>query len=236
VAHLAQVLSFLSVADPQLLVSSATSAMHPGAARPFIRGHIPGSLRVHCGTLAQPSVGNHDAMRTVEIVTERLVVRPFRVDDLDAFVAYRSDPEVARYQSWDSPYSMADAESFLRSLRGLVFGQPGEGLQLAIVDRASGAVCGDCVVRVVTDQPETAEIGVTLARASQGKGLATEALTAVLTDCSSGVASIESSPRPTIATVRFGVYSSAWASAARRARWRPTGSRANGRRCAFTRC
>lgn len=98
-------------------------------------------------------------MSTVEIVTERLVVRAFRVGDLEAFAAYRSDPEVSRYQSWDSPYSMADAESLLDSLRGLVFAQPGEGLQLAIVDRASGSVCGDCFVRVLTDQPETAEIG-----------------------------------------------------------------------------
>jgi RimJ/RimL family protein N-acetyltransferase len=34
----------------------------------------------------------------------------------------------------------------------------------------------------LTDQPGTAEIGVTLARASQGRGLATEALTAVLAE------------------------------------------------------
>jgi RimJ/RimL family protein N-acetyltransferase len=121
-------------------------------------------------------------MSAVEIVTERLLVRPFRLDDLEAFVAYRSDPEVARYQSWHAPYSIADAESLLRSVRGLVFGQPGDGMQLAIVDRASGAISGDCFVRVLTEQPETAEIGVTLARASQGKGLATEALTAVLTE------------------------------------------------------
>ena len=37
-------------------------------------------------------------------------------------------------------------------------------------------------MRVATDQPATAEIGVTLAHASQGKGLATEALTALLTE------------------------------------------------------
>ena len=82
-------------------------------------------------------------MSAIEILTERLSLRPFRADDLEAFVAYRSDPEVARYQSWDSPYSMADAESFLSSQRELVFGQPGEWLQLAIVDRATGAVCGE---------------------------------------------------------------------------------------------
>ena len=43
-------------------------------------------------------------------------------------------------------------------------------------------MCGDCPVRVVTDQPATAEVGVTLAQANQGKGLATEALTAVVTE------------------------------------------------------
>ncbi|MBA3428969.1 MAG: GNAT family N-acetyltransferase [Actinobacteria bacterium] len=118
----------------------------------------------------------------VEIVTERLSLRPFRVDDLEAFVAYRSDPEVARYQSWDRTYSMADAESFLSSQRAVEFGQPGEWLQLAIVERDTGTVCGDCAVLVVTDQPATAEVGVTLAPAKQGKGLATEALTSLVTE------------------------------------------------------
>lgn len=116
-----------------------------------------------------------------EIVTERLSLRPFQVDDLAAFVAYRSDPEVARYQSWDCTYSMTDAKVFLSSQSEVVFGQPGGWLQLAIVDRETSTVCGDCAVRVVTDQPATAEVGVTLAQAHQGKGLATEALTAVLT-------------------------------------------------------
>jgi RimJ/RimL family protein N-acetyltransferase len=121
-------------------------------------------------------------MSTIEIVTERLSLRPFQVDDLEAFVAYRSDPEVARYQSWDRTYSMADARSFLSSQGELAFGQPGEWMQLAIVDRETGTLYGDCAVRVATDQPATAEIGVTLAQASQGKGVATEALTAVLTE------------------------------------------------------
>jgi aminoglycoside 6'-N-acetyltransferase len=119
-------------------------------------------------------------MSTIELVTERLRLRPFRADDLEAFVAYRSDPEIARYQSWDSAYSLADAELFLSSQRGLAFGQPGEWLQLAIVDRETGTLRGDCAVRVASDRPATAELGVTLAQTSQGKGLATEALTAVV--------------------------------------------------------
>ena len=120
-------------------------------------------------------------MRPVEILTERLCLRPFRADDLPAFVAYRSAPEVGRYQSWDETYSMADAEEFLASQEGLVFGQPGEWMQIAAIERRSGALCGDCAVKVLTDQPATAEVGVTFAPEHQGSGLATEALAAVMT-------------------------------------------------------
>jgi RimJ/RimL family protein N-acetyltransferase len=58
--------------------------------------------------------------------------------------------------------------------------QPGDFVQLAILDRASRVMHGDCAVRVLVDQPATAELGVTLASASQGRGIATEALTAVV--------------------------------------------------------
>ena len=95
-------------------------------------------------------------------------------------MAYRSAPEVARYQSWDTTYSLADAERFLASQQGVVLGQPGAWVQLAAVDRVSGELCGDCAVRVVPDQPATAELGVTLAPGHQGRGLASEALAAVI--------------------------------------------------------
>lgn len=122
----------------------------------------------------------------MEIITERLRLRPFGADDLAAFVAYRRTPEVARYQSWDTSYSMVDAERFLASQRDLALGAPGAWVQLAAVDRRSGTLCGDCAVRVVTDQPATAEVGVTFAPASQGSGLATEALGAVVTELFEG--------------------------------------------------
>jgi RimJ/RimL family protein N-acetyltransferase len=118
----------------------------------------------------------------VQIVTDRLFLRPFRVDDLPAFVAYRSDPEVARYQSWHESYTMADAERFLDSQQGVDFGESGKWLQLAAIDRSSGVVCGDCAVRVDTDQPSTAEIGVTFAPDHQHLGLATEAIGALTTE------------------------------------------------------
>jgi RimJ/RimL family protein N-acetyltransferase len=114
------------------------------------------------------------------IETERLRLRPFEAGDLAAFVAYRRVPEVARYQSWDTTYSPLDAERFLVEQRQVVLGQPGAWVQLAAVDRASGELCGDCAVRVAAGQPATAELGVTFAPGHQGRGLAREALTAVI--------------------------------------------------------
>jgi RimJ/RimL family protein N-acetyltransferase len=39
-----------------------------------------------------------------ELTGEHVTLRRFHPGDLTEFVAYRSDPEVARYQSWDAPY------------------------------------------------------------------------------------------------------------------------------------
>jgi RimJ/RimL family protein N-acetyltransferase len=124
--------------------------------------------------------GSWEDGAVVEIVTERLLLRLFQMDDLPAFVAYRREPEVARYQSWDTTYSMADAERFVASQEGVELGAPGAWVQLAAIDRLNGTLCGDCAVRVVAEQPGTAEVGVTLAPDRQGIGLATEALTAVI--------------------------------------------------------
>jgi RimJ/RimL family protein N-acetyltransferase len=115
-----------------------------------------------------------------EIVTERLVLRLLQAEDVPAFAAYRSDPEVARYQGWDS-YTVADGERLVAAQRGVDFGDTGPWVQVAAIDRETGALRGDCGVRVVDDQPRTAELGVTFAPASQGSGLAAEALGAVVT-------------------------------------------------------
>ncbi len=45
-----------------------------------------------------------------EMFTERLRLRPFEAADLPAFVAYRRHPDVARFQSWSTTYSIADAD------------------------------------------------------------------------------------------------------------------------------
>jgi RimJ/RimL family protein N-acetyltransferase len=115
------------------------------------------------------------------IVTERLILRRFRATDLPAFVAYRSHPDVARYQGWDASFAMADAVRFLAEQDAVALGTPGVWTQLAAVDRLAGTLHGDCAACISADDPGSAEIGVTFAPGSQGHGYATEALTALLT-------------------------------------------------------
>jgi len=64
--------------------------------------------------------------------TARLILRPFQETDLPAFAAYRSDPEVARYQSWEAPYSLAQAQDYFKEVVQAHPGIPGEWFAFAI--------------------------------------------------------------------------------------------------------
>jgi len=45
--------------------------------------------------------------------TERLTIRKLSVADRDAFVDYRRNADVARFQSWTTDYSVSDADAVL---------------------------------------------------------------------------------------------------------------------------
>jgi RimJ/RimL family protein N-acetyltransferase len=108
--------------------------------------------------------------------TERLVLRRFRPEDLNAFVAYRSDPETARYQSWEAPYRPSQARQFLHELEAIHPDTPGEWFQFAVALRHTDRLIGDCGAHVQAEDSRQAEIGFTLAPQYQGHGYATEAV------------------------------------------------------------
>ena len=58
---------------------------------------------------------------------------------------------------------MADAEELLARQARLGFGQKGEWVQMAATDRTAGTLYGDCAIKVIDEQPATAEVGVTFA-------------------------------------------------------------------------
>lgn len=110
------------------------------------------------------------------IATNRLVLRRFFIGDLTEFQAYRSDPEIGRYQSWEK---MSDdrAKRFIEAVASDQLFIPGEWNQIAIADRPSNTLVGDIGICVSSDGVE-AELGITLSKPAQGKGLAGEALQA----------------------------------------------------------
>jgi RimJ/RimL family protein N-acetyltransferase len=112
------------------------------------------------------------------ILTKRLRLRPFVDDDLDAFVAYRREPEVARYQSWLPTFDAEQGRAFIRAVSDRPFLTRGVWVNLAMELLATGQQVGDVGLRV-DDAGESAELGFTLAGAHRGRGYASEGVGAV---------------------------------------------------------
>lgn len=113
--------------------------------------------------------------------TARLRLRPYRLDDFDAYAALWADPDVTRFVG-GAPFPREEAWTrFLR--QGGMWRFLGFGF-FAVVDRDSGAYLGDAGVqdrrRDITPSLDGAlEAGWALTPAAQGRGLATEAMRAV---------------------------------------------------------
>jgi RimJ/RimL family protein N-acetyltransferase len=103
--------------------------------------------------------------------TKRLILRPFRPSDLDAYAQMCGDPEVMRYIGAGQPLSRPDAWRNLALMLGH-WQLRGYGLWAA-EERASGELVG----RIGCWNPEGwpgFEVGWMLRRAWWGRGLATE--------------------------------------------------------------
>ncbi len=83
--------------------------------------------------------------------TDRLVMRRFGPGDASSLASYRSDPSVARYQSWDTPFHESQARLFIDSLGAAHPDTPGEWFQFAIAEAATGVHVGDVAAGVDAD-------------------------------------------------------------------------------------
>ena len=111
------------------------------------------------------------------IETARCRLRCFKETDLPAFVAYRANPAVARFQSWTT-YSYDDAMALYQDVTGKAFGLAGQWYQIAIADRQTDVLIGDLALHFVG--PGVVEIGFTISPGYQRQGYATEGLDGLL--------------------------------------------------------
>lgn len=110
--------------------------------------------------------------------SERLLLRRFAGGDLPQFLAYLNDPQVARFQSWES-YSEQQARDVIERQKNLAPGLPGQWFTFALELKGTGALVGHVALKTQEDARQ-AEIGFTLAREFHGRGLAFEAVARVL--------------------------------------------------------
>ena len=115
-------------------------------------------------------------MAMLPLHSTRLTLRRFTMADLEPFMAYRNDPDVARYQGWES-CSQTEAALLIAGQHGRDAGTPGDWFQIAFALKDTDELVGDCGLEVHAPAGNQATVGFTLASAHQGKGYDTEALT-----------------------------------------------------------
>lgn len=115
---------------------------------------------------------------TLPIRTERLILRRFEGRDLDAFHAYHSLPETARFLP-GPPKSYMQSMERVGKYANFVFEKEGDWVCLAIEAKASPELLGEVVMKWLPGRGQ-GELGWSLAPGARGKGYATEAAEAML--------------------------------------------------------
>lgn len=116
--------------------------------------------------------------------TPRLRLRVLQPADLDTLIEYRNDPDTARFQFWDLPYTRARAEGEFADQAGLDDILPSGWTQIAVDLRdpaltTEPRLVGDLAVGLEHDGA-IATIGYTIAPAWRRRGMAREAVGALV--------------------------------------------------------
>jgi len=124
------------------------------------------------------------ATSRLPIRTDRLVLRPFIADDLDALHEMYAREDVVRYLPWP-PQTIEEARAMLERIRPMTdIGPEADRLRLAVclaaADGSAGPVIGDFSLWRTSREHRQAEIGFVLHPDHHGHGYALEGMTELL--------------------------------------------------------
>src|SRR5215475_408732 len=117
-----------------------------------------------------------DAVDSVEIKADHLVLRPWRPDDADAVFQACQDPEIQRWTMVPRPYRRHHATDFVTKLSPQVWAD-GTAAPLGVFDVETGELLG--ANGLTWRRDANAEIGYWTAPWARGRGVATAATRAV---------------------------------------------------------
>ena len=114
------------------------------------------------------------------IRTERLLLRPYAHGDADALYAYQRLPEIHRYL-YTEPRTRGDVDALVAERAGsAALTEVGQAITLVAGLAQTGELVGDCVLFCRSQEHNQGEVGYVLNPAYHGRGLATEAVGALL--------------------------------------------------------
>jgi RimJ/RimL family protein N-acetyltransferase len=111
--------------------------------------------------------------------TERLRLRRSGTEDAETISAYRSIPEVGRYQGWERTDPQGVREQ-IEEMAGRAPGEPGGWVQFSVEERESGRLVGDVGLSPAEGETGVIKVGYTISPDAQGRGYATEAVRALV--------------------------------------------------------
>lgn len=117
---------------------------------------------------------------TYPLETERLILRPYTVGDLDGFHAIARRDDVNRYL-YSEPRDRDEARDVLvRVASKVAIDEAHDDLLLAVLTKESGAIVGHVTLERTSREHQQGEIGYVLHPDHQGHGFATEAASVML--------------------------------------------------------
>ena len=108
-------------------------------------------------------------------ITPRLKIRNLRDSDLEAFHRYRSNPEITRYQGFNT-FTLQQSKDFIATQTNNQRIIPGEWSQYGIENVNNAQLVGDCALYLQMSDSRIAEIGITISHLHQRLGYAKEAM------------------------------------------------------------
>jgi ribosomal-protein-alanine N-acetyltransferase len=111
---------------------------------------------------------------STELQTKRLLLRPYRLTDVDDVLAYANDEDWQRFLPVPYPYERVHAEQFVA--RAFIADWSSRPVFEITFE---GTVIGGINLRIMSDR-NVAEMGYSVAKAHWSKGIATESARAVI--------------------------------------------------------
>ena len=127
--------------------------------------------------LARPAGQRRSRSLSLPIQTQRLSLREFVKEDLDALCGLVCDRRVTRYMFY-MPGGRCDAQGYLRRALAYQSERPRAVWELAIADLAGGELLGSCNLTLMA--AGEADLGYMFRRDAWGRGLGTETALALI--------------------------------------------------------